>query len=328
MLVAGFDIGGTKISVTVARRRGEDMNILGKRKLPTPPGYPAAKDAMLEALYALLIETDLEATDLAGVGISCGGPLDDKTGHILSPPNLVGWDDIPITQDFSAALGVPVFLENDANACALAEWRFGAGRGSRNMVFLTFGTGFGAGLILDGRLYSGTNGMAGEVGHLRAAPALGYSPVGYAKAGSFEGFCSGGGITDLARMVVRERQQAGLPVAFCPTPDDLDSLSAKVVGDAAEAGDEVAQEIYRLSGRALGGALAVLVDLLNPEVIVVGSIYARSRILLEEAALEVLQKEALARAARVCRVVPAQMDSELGDVAALSIAVHRLEKGA
>ena len=97
------------------------------------------------------------------MGISCGGPLDASSGVILSPPNLPGWDNVKIVQMIEEKFGVPCGLQNDANACALAEWRFGAGKGTKNMIFLTFGTGMGAGLILDGKLYAGTNGMAGEI---------------------------------------------------------------------------------------------------------------------------------------------------------------------
>ena len=109
----------------------------------------------------------LRSQQTAAVGISCGGPLDSKKGLILSPPNLPGWDNVPVTKLLSEALQVPAFLQNDADACAIAEWRFGAGQGCENMVFLTFGTGLGAGLILNGKLYQGASGMAGEVGHLR-----------------------------------------------------------------------------------------------------------------------------------------------------------------
>ena len=133
------------------------------------------------------------------IGITCGGPLDSKKGLIMSPPNLPKWDKIPITKIIEDNFNVPVFLQNDANACALAEWRFGAGKGTNNMIFLTFGTGLGAGLILDGRLYAGTNNLAGEIGHIRLAKD---GPLGYDKKGSFEGFCSGAGIARLAKKIL------------------------------------------------------------------------------------------------------------------------------
>jgi glucokinase len=167
---------------------------------------------------------------VSGIGISCGGPLDSKRGLILSPPNLPGWDNIPITEYFSSRFHVPVFLQNDANACALAEWRYGAGKGLDDMVFLTFGTGIGAGLILNGKLYEGKQSMAGEAGHWRMAS---FGPIGYGKAGSFEGFCSGGGIAQLARQKILEQLQMGKKH---PLAEKLENISAKDVSRFAWGG--------------------------------------------------------------------------------------------
>ena len=228
-----------------------------------------------------------------------------------------------MTEYFTSRFGVPCFLQNDADACAVAEWSFGAGRGCDNMVFLTFGTGFGAGLILGGRLYSGASNMAGEIGHCRCPQVDGqpYAPVGYGKAGSFEGFCSGGGIANLGKTVAIEHLQRGTPAGFCPTWEDLETITAKGLAEAASAGDPAALEIYRCSGRHLGAALALLVDLLNPDRIVIGSIYARSQQLLRESALEVLERETLSVNRGACQILPAQLGEHLGDVAALSVAL-------
>lgn len=282
---------------------------------------------MASALGELLHQAgDVE---LASIGISCGGPLDSAKGLILSPPNLPGWDEIPAAEDFSQAFGVPCRLQNDADACALAEWRFGAGRGCRSMVFLTFGTGFGAGLILDGKLYTGASSMAGEIGHCRCPQADGtpYAPVGFGKAGSFEGFCSGGGLAELGRAMALEAIQKGTPPAYCPGPEALGSVTALSMAQAAEVGDPVALAAYRCCGRHLGMALSLLMDLLNPERIVIGSVYARSEHLLREAALEVVQREALPGNRAACQVVPAALGDSLGDAAALSVALAALGQG-
>ena len=176
------------------------------------------------------------------IGISCGGPLDSKRGIVMSPPNLPGWDNIPVCELLNKRFSIPVRLCNDADACAVAEWKFGAGRGAENMAFLTFGTGLGAGLILGGKLYSGASGMAGECGHIRLAED---GPVGYGKHGSFEGFCSGGGIARMGRAYAEKH----LPLSWCPTAADLDSISAKTIAEAALAGDESARMIYEECGR-------------------------------------------------------------------------------
>lgn len=321
----GVDIGGTKCAVLLGKARleeGEDSPILKRLEFPTKTagGPQGAIEKICEGIQALLDEYRLSKEQVAGIGISCGGPLDSKKGLILSPPNLPGWDRIPICQILSERFGIPAALENDANACAVAEWKFGAGQGAQNMVFITFGTGCGAGLILDGRLYQGENGMAGEIGHMRLSH---FGPVGYGKAGSMEGFCSGGGIAELARMKVLEYLQAGREQHLCADRTQLDQLTAKSVALAAREGDPLAKEIYAISGRYLGKGLAVLIDLLNPSLIVIGSVFARSRDLLWPEAEKVILEESLAASAGVCRVVPAALGDRIGDYAALSLGIYR-----
>jgi len=258
-LYLGLDIGGTKCAVVVG-----DSSFSIKRKISfetrTERGYQAILLEFHEHIRSLLAE--YSDYNLKRIGISCGGPLDSGKGIIYSPPNLPGWDNVPVTTIFSDKFGVETALQNDANACALAEWLMGAGKGTSNMVFLTFGTGMGAGLILNKRLYSGTNDLGGEVGHIRLAKT---GPVGYGKAGSFEGFCSGGGIAQLAKSIVNERLKNNQSVGFCPSSDMVDGIDTKMVALAAQAGDPVANEIIRISAEYLGQGLAILIDILNPE---------------------------------------------------------------
>jgi glucokinase len=209
-------------------------------------------------------------------------------------------------------------LQNDANACALAEWKFGAGKGTQNMVFLTFGTGMGGGLILSGRLYSGTNDLAGEVGHIRLADD---GPEAYGKKGSFESFCSGSGIAQLARKMAGEKYALNQSVRFCKSVDKIDDISARDVADAAFAGDTDAIEILKLSGEYLGKGLSIIIDIINPERIVIGSIYERCRQFIEPACIEVVRREALNPASAVCKIVPAALGEAVGDYASLSVAM-------
>ncbi len=323
-ILAGVDIGGTKCAVCLGKwdhAAGTSIEIIAKSSFPTPASPHAAIQGLVEALERLMAEHGV--TELQAVGISCGGPLDSKAGLICSPPNLPNWDRIDVFTPFRQRFGVTVGLQNDANACALAEWKWGAGVGCRNMIFLTFGTGMGAGLILNGQLYSGTNDMAGEVGHVRIDDD---GPVGYGKAGSFEGFCSGGGIAKLARSMAEQRIAAGKPPMFCPTVHDLDAITAKKVGEAAQHGDPLALELFEIVGRKLGRGLAMLVDILNPERIVIGSIYGRQSSLLEPIVLAELRKEALPLALDVCRIVPAGLEENVGDLAGLSVALNALQQ--
>ncbi|MBX3252815.1 MAG: ROK family protein [Chitinophagaceae bacterium] len=317
-MLVGFDIGGTKCAVTLGKEKnGNELSIIGKEAMQTQ-GTPAQ---MIEKMFAaadnLLTASHLTYQDVSGIGISCGGPLSSKTGTILSPPNLPGWDNIPIVETGFKKYGIRPTLQNDANACAVAEWKYGAGKGYDNIIFLTFGTGMGAGLILNGQLYSGTTDLAGEVGHLRLAEM---GPVGFGKAGSFEGFCSGGGIAQLAQVKVREQLQMGRRVSFCRNLDELPHLTAKTVADAAVEGDELAKEIYRICGFYLGRGLSLLIDILNPQVIILGSIFARSGSLLYTAMHEVIGKEALKDAYADCKILPAALGESIGDYAALSLA--------
>lgn len=318
MRAIGVDIGGTSCSVCVGDLETDGVVVRHR----TPP-RATADHTPLDMLRALAEDIGtcrrLEGPEPAGIGISCGGPLDSRRGLVLSPPNLPGWDELPVVSELSGRTQLPAWLCNDANAGALAEWLWGAGRGCRSMIFLTFGTGLGAGLILGGRLYCGASDSAGEAGHIRLAP---FGPVGFGKAGSFEGFCSGGGIAQLARAMVLERLQAGERPALCPDRDALGSLTAERVGRAADAGDALAREILAASGRRLGQGLAVLVDLLNPEKIVIGSIFARCHDHIWPSAREVLHAEALPSAREACEVVPSRLGESVGDVAALTVAYY------
>ncbi len=302
----GIDIGGSKCGVCIGNSQ---MQMIGRRPIATGHG-PQETLAALEAGARELLR---EHGPVAAIGIVCGGPLDARTGVILSPPNLPGWDAVPITAHFAERLGVPAALQNDANACALAEWRHGAGRGSRNMMFCTMGTGFGCGLILDGRLHEGANGNAGELGHVRLTPD---GPVGYGKAGSVEGYCGGAGIARLARIRLAAWQAAGRSSAL----GVVAALSAKTVAEAARHGDALAGLIYAEVGDKLGRALALAVDLLNLDCIVVGSIFVRDETLIRPAMERALAEECLAGALQVCTVRAAALGDRVGDVAALTVA--------
>jgi glucokinase len=307
----GFDIGGTKCAVSLGNERAE---VLDSVRFPTEAPETTVP-RLLEEAKRLAAASD---EPVRAAGISCGSPLDPARGVIQSPPNLPGWDGVEIVRMTKERLGVPAVLCNDANACALAEWKFGAGRGCRNMIFLTFGTGMGAGMILDGKPYGGANGNAGEVGHIRLDR---FGPVGYGKQGSFEGFASGGGIAMAAKTAAIEKLQRGQTVGYCRSYDELGAVTAKSVAQAARAGDGTARAVYRQAGEMLGRGLSVLVDILNPERIVIGSIFQRCADLLREPMERVMKEECLPFSLAACEVVPAQLGDDVGDRAALALAI-------
>ena len=304
----GLDIGGTKCAITVGEIEGDDIKIVHREEFPTAGltwqqvlGEFAARirNHQTSSLFPL-------PSSLSSIGISCGGPLDSQKGLILSPPNLPGWDEVPIVKYFEDEFHVPVHVQNDANACAYAEWKYGAGKGTRNMVFMTFGTGLGAGIIIDGRLYSGTNDNAGEIGHIRLAPT---GPVGYNKEGSAEGFCSGAGMAKLARI---RAQEQGVTL-----PDDF---SAKELFRRVDAGDAFCAAVFRESAEKLATILAYTIDILNPEVISLGGVFMRQAERFMKIVDPILEREALSLSRKVCRVVPAGLGESIGDYAALAVA--------
>jgi len=298
----GIDIGGTKTAVSAGDSSGR---ILEKKVFPTVRGLDAALENIFRETAALIgtLTGRYGKGTVRALGVSCGGPLDSERGIIQSPPNLPGWDEVEIVKLLEEKFSIPAFIENDANACALAEWYYGAGRGCGNMVFLTFGTGIGAGLILDGKLYRGASGLAGEVGHIRMS---GDGPIGYGKRGSLEGWCSGGGISCAYRDLYGEEITGG------------------EVCIRAEQGDGKALKVIEQSALMLGRFLALLIDIINPDRIVIGSIFARSEKLFRSRIEEIIREECLPLCACACSIHPAALGESLGDVAALCVAINGL----
>lgn len=316
MNVIGFDIGGTKSAVILAETEKKVVTFYERKEIPTTSDWKKILELLCGEAEEMALAKGIEIKRCFA-GISCGGPLSADRKMICSPPNLPGWDQVPVVEYLEKRLGIPACMENDADACALAEWSYGAGKGTSNMIFLTFGTGLGAGLILDGRLYRGSTGMAGEAGHIRMEAD---GPEGYGKKGSLEGFCSGGGIKRLAELYVERQRSVGRIPEFVKDREAV--LTARLVADAAKAGDRDALEIFKISGRQFGRGLSVLIDLLNPEMIVAGSIYARCQELFDSEMYAVIEREALAPSRKNCKICPAQLGERIGDYGAVMAAVY------
>jgi len=294
----GIDIGGTKTTVCAGDISGK---ILKRISFPTNRVLNTALENIFRETGILITEYGKDS--IPAIGISCGGPLDSEKGVILSPPNLPEWVDVRISKILEEKFSLPVYLENDANACAMAEWYYGAGKGCKNMIFLTFGTGLGAGLILDGKIYRGANGQAGEVGHIRMTDG---GPLGYGKRGSLEGWCSGGGLSAAYFDLYGEK------------------ISGGEVCIRAEHGDKKALKVIEQSASMLGRFLAMLIDIINPDRIVIGSIFTRSEALFRSRIEEIIRQEALPLCADACSIKPAALGESLGDVAAISVAISAI----
>ncbi|HEX5013348.1 MAG TPA: ROK family protein [Candidatus Limnocylindrales bacterium] len=318
-IVLGLDVGGTKLAAGVVTGEGR---VLSSVTAPSEAHQgPAAMIARhIELGRQAVSDSGLGRDAIDAIGIACGGPLDSASGVIQSPPNLPGWDEIPLVRMVSDALDCETFVDNDATAGALAEWWFGAGRTRRvrHLVYLTISTGVGGGLILDGQVYRGAAGNAGELGHL----TVDYRgrECGCGRRGCLEAYASGTNIAARAR----EALEAG------DEPSSLRSITrvtARDVADAARAGDGLASAVWDETTAILGSAVANILDVFNPELVVLGGGVTRAgAILLEPVRAQGLAL-AMGPARRSADVVLAELGDDLGVVSAASVALDRLSDG-
>ena len=313
----GVDVGGTKTAIVLS---SEPPAILSRVEFPTLPkqGPERALDLIKRHIHELVDSQGIGKERITAIGVSCGSPLDRVSGVIQSPPNLSTWEGVPITSILRDEFNTECRLENDANAGAVAEHRFGAGQGTQHMVFLTMGTGMGAGVIADGRLYRGASDLAGEIGHVRLTRS---GPIGHNKEGSVEGWASGGGMAAVARREIAAALERGKATPIASYFPDNQTFTAKDIALAAQQGDKMAKRIIRTTGKRLGEALAILVDVLNPECIVIGGLAIRFGDSLLAPARIAMEREALAPSVKHCQVVPAALGEKIGDVAALCVAM-------
>jgi glucokinase len=265
-LLAGADIGGTKCVAVLGRETGD---ILAESRIEDWASGDPDRDisALAEQVRALARETGSGLSEIAALGVSAPGPLDPRTGIVIEAPNLAGWRDIPLGRRLEADLGLPVRVENDANAAALAEWRHGAGRGARSLVFLTMSTGVGAGLIFDGRLYRGAHFPAGEIGHVPIV--LDGRACSCGLRGCLEAYVGGAGLAER----IREDAKKGRATAILELAGgEPERISARLWVDAIRARDAYALELREEFLDQLAQGLAILIMPLDPERILLGTI--------------------------------------------------------
>jgi glucokinase len=319
-LVLGIDIGGTKAVAALARAGGSppgsSLEIVAECRLErwARGGWEPDVAALLEAVSELLRGAGTPARELDAVGISAPGPLDPATGTVISAPNLPGWAQVPLGERFGRALGAPVRVENDANAAALAEWKHGAGRGTRHLVYVTMSTGVGAGLILDGRLYRGAHFQAGELGHVPIRRSGRLSASGL--PGVLEAYTGGAALA----AHIREDLRAGARSAIMELAGgDPERISAREWVAAIRAGDAYAEQLRGEFVQDLAQALAGTVMLLDPEIIVLGTIVQQNPDLF----LGDLREHVRARlwqSLRDVRIEAGELGARLPAYAALSVA--------
>lgn len=288
--VVGIAIGGTKSAVTLAIV-DKEIKIIKKISFST---LKDDADATLNLIYNAIDSFD-ESFD--EISVICGGPLSSKNGIIIGPSNLPGFKNFPIVKLLKKKYNVPVNLLNDADACALAEYYFGDYKGYKNFIFITFGTGIGAGLIINGKLFSGTCDGAGEIGHVRIKRTSLEARNG--KKGSVESLASGGGIEDYARHLFNK------------------NITAKEVFELAKKNDPVALKVVDKCAKSLGEAVSILIDLFNPEAIVIGGIYPRNLDILEKKVKSIAKKNSLKPNFKCCNILPSSLKENIDEYSSL-----------
>ncbi len=298
----GIDIGGTKTAIVIGN---EELQITNRTEFSTKPehGFNEFLDRLVNSVSETIADNKIDA-----IGISVGGPVDVERGILYNPPHL-GWGSVYLVDEMKKHFKCPIKIEHDAKAGALAEFRLGAGRGFKNIIFLTLGTGLGAGIIINGEIYRGKNNLAGEVGHTRISDK---GPLVYGKVGSWEAYCSGEGIAKLANYI--------FPGYF------NDKITAQEISTLANSKDEKALKVLKESGKFLGIGLANLFDIFDPDRIILGSLSLRLPDIWFEEAKKVVREEALSGEGAVNRIVKSQLGEKIGDYAAIVTAYRALEE--
>ncbi len=316
-LYGAIDLGGTKLRVIVADLEG---NIAGEiiRPSEADEGPEPVINRMIELLEAAAVQAGVALSQLRAVGVASPGALDLLHGRVQGAPQLPGWDGVPLVEIMSERLGIPALLENDANAAALGENRFGAGRGTRFMIYHTISTGVGGGIIIDGKVYHGVSGSAGELGHLTVWFNGPRCLCG--ERGHLEAIASGTGIAWRAQEMIEAGKAPGLERVL----REKGGLDAVEIAEAARAGDEVARRLYDEAGLYLGVALANHINIFNPEMLVLGGgvvngagdlfLDHAERIMRQLARKEPLKYARLERDALGDRSGPLGMIAALGDL--------------
>lgn len=304
-LFGAIDLGGTKVRALVADLEGR---VLGYDLRPsdTARGLEPTLARMLESLAAAAASAGVSPRDLKGLGIASPGAIDVRRGVVSGAPQLPGWRDVPLAEVMSQRLGMPVWVENDATAAALGEHRYGAGKGTRHMVYLTISTGVGGGLVIDGRLYRGASGAAGELGHVILDPDG--PPCRWCGRGCLESFSSG---TAIARRG-EEAMAAGEAPVLAGLREAEGPVTAEMMARAVQAGDEASRRAFAEAGRYLGIALANFVNIFNPDAIVIGGGVSRSAGLFLPQARQQMEALAIKESLQCVRLETAALGERSG----------------
>jgi len=323
MQLLGIDIGGTKSAVCVGDETG---TIRISRRIPTqtPDGPEVGIRRIVELAREVLTEAGVPLDQIAAVGISAPGPVSLKRELMLEPPNMKGWVNVPLIKMFGDALGRPTYMNNDANACALAEYLFGSCRGTPNLVYLTMSTGLGAGFIANGRIVQGVTDLGGEVGHhvldIQGPPC----PCG--QRGCWEIYCGGMNVANRLRdRIVGEKIKTAILDRAGGDPAKIDF---KAFLEAVKAEDAFALEAWDEYLDRLAQGIGTVIQFMNPEVILLGTIAIHAGDFLIVPLRRRVPRYCWKPGFDACRIVPSALGTRIGDLSALAVAIEGIGKRA
>ena len=314
----GIDLGGTKILTAVVNARGEMLS-RDHSVTPASHGPEAVIKAILDSTNRALKQAGISASGLGAIGVGAPGLSNPETGILFTSPNLPGWQDVPLRDIVEKALDKKAFIINDANAAALGELYFGAARGARNFIYITLSTGIGGGIVTDGKIYTGASGTAGEVGHMTID--IEGPPCGCGHGGCWETLASG---TALAREARQQVEQAARTSILDYAEGDAARITAEAVHHAAQAGDRLAAELIAKTAFYVGVGLANLINLFNPELIVIGGGLSNIGDRLLEPAYRVARERAFPESYRAVRFARAELGRDSGVIGAAAFALQEM----
>lgn len=319
-LALGVDLGGTKILTAVINPQGKMLS-RDHSITPASKGHEAIIQAILESAGRALAQAGIAASELSAIGVGAPGLSNPETGILFTSPNLPGWRDVPLRGIIQRKLGKKTFLINDANAAALGELYFGAARGARNFIYVTISTGIGGGIVINGEIYSGASGAAGEVGHMTIDDNGPLCNCG--NRGCWETLASG---TALAREARHQMEQGAKTSILDYSGGVMEKVTAEVIHKAAQAGDKLAEELIARTGYYVGVGLASLINIFNPELIVIGGGLSNIGGMLLEPAFRVAGERAFKEACQAVRFATAELGRNSGVLGAAAFALKEKKK--
>lgn len=305
----GIDVGGTNVKIALV----DEGKIIYSNSVPTyaQMGYEYTVNNIKQAIKDLMKETSTTSKDIKGIGFDFPGQVDYKTGVVKLAPNIPGWVNVPIAKMIEEEFHIPTKIDNDVRCAALGELKFGAGKGCENFVCITVGTGIGSGLVINGQLVRGAANAAGEIGHIKLQMHNG--PIcGCGDTGCLEAFASGPSIVALAQ----EYLKSGKSTKFREMAGADGEITPYIVAKAAEAGDPVAKRIFQIVGEYVGMGLVSVINLLNPEKVIIGGGVAEAGELLFEPIRKTVMERAMVVARESVEIVPALLGNSAGVIGA------------